>query len=105
MIGTNLELRKAASPQQGQDGGKVSQANNGFTYEEGVGLAKLIGAVAYIECSEHDPGSRKRVSALLSWVAIVHRSHEISSGPAKRLGEALPKTSGFSLLKSRCIIS
>ena len=103
LIGTKLELRKAAGPQQG--GGNMSQADNGFTYEEGVAMAKLIGAAAYIECSEHDPGSMERVSALLAWVGIIHKTCKDTFLLSKGLEEAPPKASNFSLLKSRCIIS
>ncbi len=46
-IGTKLELRNVTGPQR--DGRKFSQADNGFTYEEGVAMAKLIGAVARVQ--------------------------------------------------------
>ena len=105
LIGTKLHLRKAAGPQQ--NGGNISHADKGFTYEEGVVMAKLIGAVAYIECSEHNPESSKRVSALLSWVGIIHKTLNDSFVLSKGVEEAPPKNSDFSSLKprSRCIIS
>ena len=103
LIGARPSPREGAGPQQ--EGGTVSQADNGFTYEEGVAMAKLIGAAAYIEYSEHDLESRKRLSALLSWIGLIHRTQKDSSVLSNGLEEGPLKTSRFPLLKSRCIIS
>lgn len=103
LIGTKVHLREAVSLQR--DGGNISRADNGFTYEEGVVMAELIGAVAYIECSEYDLESSKRASALLSWVAVVHRVRRDLPVLSMGLEGAPPKTNRFPLLKSRCIIS
>lgn len=103
LIGTKVHLREAAGLQR--DGGNISRADNGFTYEEGVVMAELIGAVAYIECSEYDLESSKRASALLSWVAVVHRVRKDLPVLSIEIEEAPPQANNFQLLKSRCIIS
>jgi Ras family len=79
LIGTKLDLRSAASPQQ--DGGDISDANT-FTYDEGVAMAKLIRAVGYVECSgKYDSESMKRALEFLTWVGVVHRVHKDSTAP------------------------